>query len=65
MIQKKKFPKYAGVIRRIYDRKIIGKIALWETNSENPKSPVFYGNIQTENGKAYIALWPFTKKEKV
>lgn len=64
MESKKKHPKYTGVIRRIYDRETIGKIALWETNSQNPKSPTFYGNIQTDNGKAYIALWPLAKKTK-
>ncbi|QLH11274.1 hypothetical protein [Nitrosarchaeum sp. AC2] len=65
MESKKKSPKYTGVVRRIYDREIIGKIVLWETNSQNLKSPIFYGNIQTDNGKAYIALWVSRKKEKI
>lgn len=45
-------------------RKNIGKVALWESKSQNAKAPVFTGSVQTDKGNYRIVLWKSEPKEK-
>lgn len=45
-------------------RETLGKIALWQNESENEKAPKFRGVLETEKGKFRIALWENGKGEK-
>lgn len=62
------FPLYTGVLQTNNKnpkfRKKIGRIALWNNRSKNPRAPVPYGQIATNYGKSVVALWRFEAKKE-
>lgn len=37
----------------------IGSISLWEGNSDNPRAPVLRGEVEINEVKYSVSLWPF------
>lgn len=37
----------------------VGSISLWESNSDNEKAPALRGEVEINDVKYSVALWPF------
>ena len=46
------------------NRRILGRLVLWENQSANPRAPLLKGVLSTNYGKSGVALWVFVPRIK-
>lgn len=58
-------PVMTGKVRRRVDDDFedIGRVSLWENESENPKAPKYTGYVETDKAKHYISLWAYKPRK--